>query len=277
MKKGLSVAVYATDFGPIVYSGANAAQWDVMFAKVKDAGYDGVDLFTDVKSAEDFHIIKDLLDAHGLEVGMMISICLKDQGVNFSSADESVRRRSVETYCREIEKAAIFAPCNMPIGFIRGPLADGEGLDDNLDRLAESVRTLTAFAKSHSIRLCIEPINRYEANTLLNVPDTVRFIQDHELQDAFILADLFHMNIEDADMAAALRLAGPLLGHMHVPDSNRAAPGMGHIDYRPLLEALRTIGYDGYLSSEAMPFGDSDRCAVEGARTLDALLSETTR
>lgn len=272
MKKGLSVAVYATDFGPIVYSGANTAEWDVMFAKVKKAGYDGVDLFTDVKSAEEFRTIKGLLDAHGLEVGMMISICLKDQGVNFSSADESVRRRSVETYCREIEKAAIFAPCNMPIGYIRGPLADGERLEDNLARLAESVRALTAFAKCHGIHLCIEPINRYEADTLLNVPDTVRFIQRHGLQDAFILADLFHMNIEDADMAAALRQAGPLLGHMHVPDSNRAAPGMGHIDYHPILEALRDIGYDGYLSSEAMPFGDSDGCAARGAETLDRLL-----
>ena len=78
--------------------------------------------------------------------------------------------------------------------------------------------------------------------------------------------------IEDADMAAALRQAGPLLGHMHVPDSNRAAPGMGHIDYRPILEALRDIGYDGYLSSEAMPVGDSDGCALRGAATLDALL-----
>ena len=62
MKKGLSVAVYATDFGPIVYSGANTAEWDVMFAKVKKAGYDGVDLFTDVKSAEEFRTIKGLLD-----------------------------------------------------------------------------------------------------------------------------------------------------------------------------------------------------------------------
>ena len=134
------------------------------------------------------------------------------------------------------------------------------------------MRALTAFAKCHGIHLCIEPINRYEADTLLNVPDTVRFIQRHGLQDAFILADLFHMNIEDADMAAALRQAGPLLGHMHVPDSNRAAPGMGHIDYHPILEALRDIGYDGYLSSEAMPFGDSDGCAARGAETLDRLL-----
>lgn len=273
MKKGLSVAVYATDFGPIVYSGADAAQWDTMFAKVKNAGYDGVDLFTDVKSAEELRVVKGLLEARGLEVGMMISICLKDQGVNLSSADEAVRLRSVETYCREIEKAAIFAPCTMPIGFIRGPLAEGEAPEDNLARLAESVRTLTAFAKPRGIRLCIEPINRYEASTLLNVPDTVRFIQSHKLQDAFILADLFHMNIEDADMAAALRLAGPLVGHMHVPDSNRAAPGMGHIDYPPILEALRAIGYDGYLSSEAMPFGDSDGCAVQGARALDELLA----
>lgn len=272
MKKGVSVATFATDFGPIVYSGSNEAEWDAMFAKVAQAGYDGVDMFTDDKTEEEYRTIKALLERHGLGVGMVICICLKDQGVNFSSADEAVRLRSVEIYQREIQKAAVFAPCAMPIGFIRGPLEKGEREPENLARLARSVRTLTETAKPLGIRMCIEPINRYEADTLPSVVSAVRFIREYDLSDAWILADLFHMNIEDADMPAALRMAGPLVGHMHVPDSNRAAPGLGHIDYPPILAALRDIGYDGYLSSEAMPFGDSDGCAVQGARFLDELL-----
>ena len=272
MKKGISVAVFATSFGPIVYSGATEAEWDAMFAKVARAGYDGVDLFTDEKTEEEYRKIKSLLERHGLEAGMVICICLKDQGVNFSSADETIRLHSVEIYQREIQKAAVFAPCTMPIGFIRGPLENGESEPENLARLAKSVRALTETAKPLGIRVCIEPINRYEADTLPTVISTAQFILEHELSDAYILADLFHMNIEDSDMPDALRAAGALIGHMHVPDSNRAAPGLGHIDYPPILAALRDIGYDGYLSSEAMPFGDRDGCALQGARFLDSLL-----
>ena len=58
MKKGISVAVFATSFGPIVYSGATEAEWDAMFAKVARAGYDGVDLFTDEKTEEEYRKIK---------------------------------------------------------------------------------------------------------------------------------------------------------------------------------------------------------------------------
>ena len=272
MKKGLSVATFATDFGPVVYSGANEAEWDAMFARVARAGYDGVDMFTDEKTEEEYRVIRSLLRRHGLGVGMVVCICLKDQGVNFASRDEQVRLRSVEIYRAQIRKAALFAPCAMPIGFIRGPLEAGDSEEEYLTRLAKSMRELAKTAKPLGIKLCIEPINRYEANTLPTVVSVTRFIRQYGLEDMYILADLFHMNIEEGDMAEALRQAGPLVGHMHVPDSNRAAPGWGHIDYPPILAALRQIGYDGYLSSEAMPFGDSDGCALQGARFLDELL-----
>lgn len=272
MKKGISVSVFDTTFGPIVYSGATPDAWDAIFAKVKCAGYDGIDMFTDEKTEDEYRLIKSLLDKHGLVAGMVICINLARQGVNFSSADEHIRRQSVEIYCREIRKASIFAPCCMPIGFIRGPLVPGETTEENLDRLAVSVRELTDFATPLGIKLCIEPINRYEVSTLYNVPDVVRFILNHDLDNTWILADFFHMNIEDADLLKSLRIAGALLAHIHVPDSNRAAPGMGHIDYPAIIRTLREIGYDGFLSSEAMPFGDSDGCAIQGSRYLSQLL-----
>jgi sugar phosphate isomerase/epimerase len=70
------------------------------------------------------------------------------------------------------------------------------------------------------------------------------------------LADLFHMNIEEADSAAALREAGPLIGHVHFADSNRRAIGMGQTRVAPVIAALRAIGYSGYLSAEIFPLPD---------------------
>ncbi len=274
MKKGVSVAVFDTTFGPVVYTGATRNAWDAMFAKVRDAGYDGIDMFTDEKTESEMKILKELLDRHGLGVGMMVSITMAGKGVDFASADESIRQKSVQTYCAEIQKASIFAPCAMPIGFIRGKLEKGRSLEDYLARLAVSVRELTAFAKPLGVKLCIEPINRYEVDTLFSVPEVVEFIREYQLTDTYILADLFHMNIEDANIGESLRMAGPLIGHMHVPDSNRDAPGMGHIDYHEVMRALRDVGYDGYLSSEAIPFCGRDRCAREGAAFLTKLIAQ---
>ena len=274
MKKGISVAVFDTTFGPVVYSGATCEAWEEIFAKVRDAGYDGIDMFTDEKTESEMRTLKELLDRYGLGVGMMVSITMAGKGVDFASADETVRRRSVETYCGEIQKAGIFAPCTMSVGFIRGKLEQGRSLTDYLDRLAVSLRELTAFAKPLGVKLCIEPINRYEVDTLFSVPEVVEFIRAYQLEGTYILADLFHMNIEDANIGESLRMAGPLIGHMHVPDSNRDAPGMGHTDYHAVMRALKDVGYDGYLSSEAIPFCGSDRCAREGAAYLTKLIEQ---
>jgi sugar phosphate isomerase/epimerase len=76
-----------------------------------------------------------------------------------------------------------------------------------------------------------------------------------------LLCDLFHMNIEEPDIAAALRLAGNKVGHVHFADSNRWAVGNGHTDIAPVAAALRDIGYTGYLSGEILPLPDSDSAA----------------
>jgi sugar phosphate isomerase/epimerase len=71
------------------------------------------------------------------------------------------------------------------------------------------------------------------------------------------------MNIEEADMAAAIRAAGPLVGHVHFADSNRRAIGFGHTDVRPVLSALQKIRYTGYLSAEVFPLPTADAAAKQ--------------
>ena len=81
--------------------------------------------------------------------------------------------------------------------------------------------------------------------------------RDVGLANGGVMADTFHMNIEEASIPDALRSAKGLLRHVHLADSNRAVAGRGHTDFRPILQALLDIGYDGYLSFEVMaPSGD---------------------
>jgi len=78
------------------------------------------------------------------------------------------------------------------------------------------------------------------------------------------------MNIEEQDMAAWIRLAGPAVGHIHLSDSNRRAAGYGHTDFRPIIQALRAINYQGYLSAEILPLPTSQSAA---AQTIAAIKS----
>jgi sugar phosphate isomerase/epimerase len=95
------------------------------------------------------------------------------------------------------------------------------------------------------------------------VGDSVEFLRTLRTSNIKLLCDLFHMNIEEADLAEALRLAGPLVGHVHFADSNRRAIGMGHTDMLPIMRALRSIGYAGYLSAEVFAYPDSQAAAAQ--------------
>ena len=82
-----------------------------------------------------------------------------------------------------------------------------------------------------------------------------------------LLADLFHMNIEESDIAATLREGARHVGHVHFADSNRRPVGNGHTDMKPIADALREIGYDGCISAEAFDWPDPDAAAQQ---TLDS-------
>jgi sugar phosphate isomerase/epimerase len=99
-------------------------------------------------------------------------------------------------------------------------------------------------------------LNRYETNLFNRLGDTAAWLRELRTRNVRLLADLFHMSIEEADSAAALREAGPLVGHVHFADSNRRAIGMGQTNVAPIIAALREIGYSGHLSAEILPWPD---------------------
>jgi sugar phosphate isomerase/epimerase len=82
------------------------------------------------------------------------------------------------------------------------------------------------------------------------------------------MGDLFHMNIEEDDLGESIRRAQGYLAHVHLADSNRAHPGAGHTDFARSFEALRDIGFDGYLAMECAVRGDAKTVLPEVVRYL---------
>lgn len=272
MKIGLSVATFATKFGPIVYSAKTLDELDGIFMKIKSYGYDGVDLFIDQINEERAKEISILLQKNHLEIAMLICIHLAELNVNLSNIDEKRRQESIETYQAQFKIAKILGAKTMPIGFLRGKLEASDDLSSFEMRLYHSLDRLMKEADKFEIKLCVEPINRYEINTMPDVKVVVDYISKFNLSGLKVLPDLFHMNIEDKNIVQSLYYAGKSIGHMHVPDSNRMAPGMGHLNFYEIISALKVIGYDGFLTIEAMPFGEPDVCAIQGIKYLREVL-----
>jgi len=125
----------------------------------------------------------------------------------------------------------------------RSPAEDRAVLLDALGELGEHARQVGGV-------LLLEPLNRYEDYLVNTLADGASLISELGLPTVRLMADTFHMNIEEADPAASLREHAGLLGHVQVADSNRLEPGAGHYDWPGTLAALDEIGYQGWLVLE---------------------------
>jgi sugar phosphate isomerase/epimerase len=137
---------------------------------------------------------------------------------------------------------------------------------------AEAFRQWAATLPQGSSAVFLEPLNRYEATFLRRVEQAVDLATVIDHPRVVALADLFHMNIEEASMAAPLVAAGSRLGHVHIADNNRLQPGAGCLDFSLPFAALKQSGYAGYLSIECTALGGP--LADQGA---EAMLCETVR
>jgi D-psicose/D-tagatose/L-ribulose 3-epimerase len=106
-------------------------------------------------------------------------------------------------------------------------------------------------AKAAGVALCLELVNRYETNLINTVRQGAAYIRDTGSDNIFLHVDTFHMNIEEADQAEAIRYAGHHVGYFHVGENHRGVLGTGTIDFAPAFDALLDIGYEGYVSVEA--------------------------
>ncbi len=126
-------------------------------------------------------------------------------------------------------------------------------VEDEWKWAVESIREGAEYAAKLNVNLCIEAWNRYETYMLNRLDQCVEMMKEVDLPNVGIMGDTFHMNIEEANNANAIRNSGNALIHIHFADNNRAAPGVGQTDFVPVLRALKEINYQGYVTFEILP------------------------
>ena len=245
--------------GPFVF-------WDDLPAAVRSAaalGFDAVEVFPPGADAVDPAELRTLLGDSGLSLAAVgTGAGWVRHRLTLTSPDPAVRDKARRFVQAVIDFAGGFGAPAI-IGSMQGRWGDGVSKESALGWLGEAVAELGEHARQYGTALVYEPLNRYETNLVTTVSDGVRFLTAAGAGNARLLADLFHMNIEEADLPAALRSGGHHIGHVHFVDSNRRPAGMGHTDFGPIIAALREVGYAGYLSAEALPYPDSETAARE--------------
>ena len=126
--------------------------------------------------------------------------------------------------------------------------------EEALKYLAEACGELGEYAKQFNVPFIYEHLNRFETNLCNRVEESVALLNtlgnDHNV---VILADLFHMNIEEVDICEAFRTGAELIGHIHFVDNNRRPIGGGHIDMMSVSAVIKKLAMTDTLAKRSLP------------------------
>jgi sugar phosphate isomerase/epimerase len=184
------------------------------------------------------------------------------QQLSLTATEPAVAQQAAEFIRGIIELAGSFGAPAI-IGSMQGRIPSPDQREALFAQMTLAIESLAQQAARFDVPLLIEPLNRYETNVFTNLESTAGWLNSLSTNNVRILADMFHMNIEEADIAESIRQFGKRIGHVHFADSNRRAIGFGHTAVSPVVQALAQVGYSGYLSAEVFPLPDADTTAQQ--------------
>jgi sugar phosphate isomerase/epimerase len=220
---------------------------ELTLERLARCGYDGIEISAE-PAEYDVGDLRALLDRHGVECWGGVTRMFADR--DLAHADPEVRRSTVEyvkdslRFVRDLG-GSILTVVPAAVGRV-------EWLGSPSEEWAwcvASLRECQEAAAEAGVRIAIEPLNRYETH-FVNRAEQALALAEEVGGDCGVCLDIFHMNIEEADWAAAIRAAGSRIADFHVADNNRRAPGDGALDWDAIVRELRSVGYDACLTAE---------------------------
>jgi len=275
MKYGIVISVSKTGFGPIVFK----ENLEENIIKTKEIGFNGIELAIKNTEELDINLLLNLVEKNDLRVATIgTGQIYVDDGLSLSDPDYEIRKETVNRIKKIIDIAKNFNT-SVIIGCIRGKIKNDSEFPEEYEiakkRILECLIDCMEYSQEHNTEFLLEPLNRYETNILNSVKDAVSFIEKHhkelDVDRIGVLADTFHMNIEDRNIHESLNENIESIKHIHFADSNRLPPGYGHINFSNIMNVLEDKDYNNYISFEMLPYPSPDIAAKKGLSYIKTL------
>ncbi|MCM3115828.1 sugar phosphate isomerase/epimerase [Neobacillus sp. MER 74] len=219
--------------------------------RLKKYGYQGVELAGEPYTI-DIEETKELLSKYELECSSICGIFTPER--DLSSPNNEIRKKAVEYVKRSVDLAkTLHASTLIVVPTCVGKLSPETTLEEEWNNAIQSVKEVGLYAKEQGISIAIEALNRYETYLVNNLTLALRFVEEVNVEGVGVMADLFHMSIEERDMRDSIMKISRYLAHVHIADNTREAAGLGQTNFAPVISLLKELGYKGYITMEFLP------------------------
>lgn len=250
-----------------------------------ELGYHAVELapFTladsvEAISTDERQAIRRLAQEHGMQIAGLHWLLVKPQGLHLTTPDREVRQRTAQYL---IALAHFCADVGGKVLVLGSPkqrsVPTGSTFEEAWERALETLRPAVKAAEERGVTWCIEPLAPAETDFLNRAEDAIRFVKALDSPSARIILDVKAMSSEGKPVPQIIHDSAGWFEHFHANDPNLQGPGMGTVDFMPILRALKEVGYEGYVSVEVFDYSaGAERIAQESLRNLRHALAEST-
>lgn len=254
--KSIVVSTPDAEFSALAYK----EDFRESISKVAEMDFDVVELAVRDPEAVETEQIFEVLSDFELEVPAIgTGQAYGEEGLSFTHPDREIRARAVERIKDQMDFAEELEGAQIIIGLLRGKLSEDQSHEEAEGYFLECLQECADY--NEEIILTLEPINRYETDLYNTISEMIEIIEKADRKNIGLLADTFHMNIEEPVIAGGFRKSAKHLSHVHFADSNRHAPGSGHLNFNRIISVLNEIEYNGAVSAEILPEPTPDESA----------------
>jgi len=254
-----------------------------IIANLRNLGFSGIEPIGIPEKMQQVIRLEELLSSYSLNVPMIAGLWGRlGTLVTFPNKDPTSsdlkRQEDAVEYIRLCCDIAV--KLNSP--YVQTTLAPSEndqsqsGIRRARANLIEVLKKSALIAKDRGVCLMFEPQCRFEGYYGVNntVGSSLNILEETGAENIALMVDTFHANIEEVSIPMAIIEAKAKLHHIHAADNNRLPPGMGSLDFKPILRELVVMKYEGYIGLECFPIGsDPDLLLEKGFTYLKAVES----
>lgn len=234
-------------------------------------GYDGAEIMTTYPKSIDWQWVRDVLADNGMTVSWICTGELGMLGYTLSEPDDALWEQSLARIRELVDLAALFG-VGVNIGNTKGRYREGIPREKTYERAVEGFRRICDYAGDRGVDVAIETGAFVYTNFLNTCQEAAEMVRRVDRPNLGLMLDLWHLYVEEKSIVEAVEQYGPICHHVHLADSNRKYPGAGNLDFRPIFEKFREVGYDKAFSVEVRQVPDSITAAREAAKVIRPIL-----
>jgi len=236
--------------------------WERICEFVAAVGYDGIEVapFTLAESVTEVPAdrraeLRQPAQQAGLEIVGLHWLLVSPKGLYINGPDAAVRARTAQYLAHLVDFCADLGGRIMVLGSPKQRnVAEGVTYEQAWELAKEALRPALERAAARGVTMCPEALSPAETNFLNTAAQVRQFVQEVGHPSLNMMLDVKAMSSEGRPIPDIIRENGDLLAHLHANDANMRGPGFGDTDFGSIAQALRDVGYDGFVSVEVFDF-----------------------